>query len=153
MSLIYGGLEELVVKGYTDSSFQTDQDDSKSQSGYVFCLNGGAVSWKSSKQETVADSTTESEYIAASEAAKEVVWIRKFISELGVVPSCSSPIDLYCDNGGAIAQAKEPRSHQKSKHILRRYHLIREIIDRGDVKICKVHTDLNIADPLTKPLP
>ena len=111
------------------------------------------MSWKSSKQETVADSATKAEYIAASEAAKEVVWIRKFISELGVVPSCPSPIDLYCDNSGAIAQAKEPRSHQKSKHILRRYHQIREIIDRGDVKICKVHTDLNIIDPLTKPLP
>ena len=110
------------------------------------------MNWKSSKQETVADSTTEAEYIAASEAAKEAVWIKKFFSELGVVPSASSPMDLYCDNSGAIAQAKEPRSHQKSKHILRRYHLIREIIDRGDVKICKVHTDLNIAHPLTKPL-
>ena len=110
------------------------------------------MSWKSSKQETVADSTTEAEYIAASGAAKEAIWIRKFVSELGVVPSASSPMDLYCDNSGAIAQAKEPRSHQKSKHILRRYHLIRGIIDRGDMKICKVHMDLNIADPLTKPL-
>src|SRR5579883_2147695 len=153
MFLVYGGSEELVVNGYTDASFQTDKDDSKSQSGYVICLNGGAVSWKSSKQETVADSTTEAEYIAASEAAKEAIWIRKFVSELGVVPSCSGPIDLYCDNSGAIAQAKEPRSHQKSKHILRHYHLIREIINRGDVKICKVHTDLNMADSLTKPLP
>jgi hypothetical protein len=79
----------------------------------VICLNDGAVSWKSSKQETVADSATEAEYIAASEAAKEAVWIRKFVSELGVVSSCSSPIDLYCDNNGAIAQAKELRSHQK----------------------------------------
>jgi hypothetical protein len=70
-----------------------------------------------------------------------------------VVPSASQPLDLYCDNNGAIAQAKEPRSHQKSKHILRRYHLIREIVYRGDVKVCKVHTDLNVADPLTKPLP
>ena len=119
----------------------------------MFCLSGGAVSWKSSKQDTVADSTTKAEYIAASKAAKEAVWIRKFVSELGVVPSASCPLDLYCDNMGAIAQAKEPRSHQKSKHILRRYHLIREIVDRGDVKICKVHTDLNVADPLTKPLP
>ena len=100
----------------------------------------------------VVDSTIEAEYIAASEAAKEVVWIRKFIYELGVVSSAFSPIDLYCDNSGAIAQAKEPRSHQKSKHILRRYHIIREIVERGDVKICKVHTDLNISDPLTKPL-
>ena len=150
--LIYGGEEELVVNGYTDPSFQIDKDDFRSQSGFVFCLNGGAVSSKSSKQETVADSTTEAEYIAASEAAKEAVWIRKFVSELGVVPSASSPVDLYYDNSGAIAQAKEPRSHQKSKHVLRRYHLIREIIDRGDVKICKVHTDLNIDDPLTKAL-
>ena len=69
------------------------------------------MSWKSSKQETVADSTTEAEYIRASEATKEAVWIRKFVSELGVVPSASSPVDLYCDNSGAIAQAKEPRSH------------------------------------------
>jgi hypothetical protein len=109
MFLVYGGEEELVVTGYTDSSFQTDQDDSKSQSGYVFTVNGGAVSWNSSKQETVADSTTEAEYIAASEAAKEGVWIRKFLYELGVFPSVSSSLDLYCDNNGAIAQAnKEP---------------------------------------------
>ena len=84
------------------------------------------MSWKSSEQETMANSTIEAKYIAASEAAKEAVWIRKFVSELGVVPSASSPMDLYCDNSGAIAQAKEPRSHQKSKHILRHYHLIRE---------------------------
>ncbi|KAK8700602.1 hypothetical protein V6N13_018993 [Hibiscus sabdariffa] len=107
---------------------------------------------KSSKQDTVAYPTTEAEYIAASEAAKEAVWIKKFVTELGVVPSISDDMELYCDNNGAIAQAKEPRSHQRSKHILRRFHLIREIIDRGDVEICKVHTDDNIADPLMKPL-
>ncbi|KAL4361053.1 hypothetical protein GQ457_04G019690 [Hibiscus cannabinus] len=145
--LVYGGEEELRIKGYTDASFQTDKDDSRSQSGFVFCLNGGAVSWKSSKQDTVADSTTEAEYIAASEAAKEA-----FITSLGVIPSIVDVVDLYCDNNGAIVQANEPRSHQRSKHILRRFHLIREIIDRGDVEICKVHTDDNIADPLTKPL-
>jgi hypothetical protein len=86
--LVYGGSEELIVNGYTDDSFQTDKDNSQSQLGYVICLNGGAVSWKSSKQETVVDSTTEAEYIAASEAAKKVVWIRKFVYELVVVPSC-----------------------------------------------------------------
>ena len=152
--LLYGGQEdELVVNGYTDDSFQSDKDDFRSQSGYVFCLNGGAVSWRSSKQDTVADSTTEAEYIAASDAAKEAVWIKKFITGLGIVPSISDPVDLYCDNNGAIAQAKEPRSHQRSKHILRRYHLIREIIERGDVKIYRVPTYDNVADPLTKPLP
>ncbi|KAG8473016.1 hypothetical protein CXB51_034911 [Gossypium anomalum] len=80
MFLIYGGEEELSVKGYTDASFQTDKDDSRSQSSFVFCLNSGAVIWKSSKQSTVVDSTIEAEYIAASEAAKEVVWIKKFIT-------------------------------------------------------------------------
>ena len=69
-----------------------------------------------------------------------------------MVPSIANPIDLYCDNNGAIAQAREPRAHQKSKHILRRYHVIREIIDRGDVNICRVPTDDNVADPLTKGL-
>jgi hypothetical protein len=64
----------------------------------------------------------------------------------------AEPILLYCDNNGAIAQAKEPRSHHRSKHVLRRYHLIREIIHRGDVRIEKVSSEDNIADPLTKPL-
>ena len=73
----------------------------------------------------------EAEYIAASEVAKEVIWIHKFIMGLGVVPSIADPIDLYCDNNGAIVQAKEPRSHSKTKHILTRYHILREINDRG----------------------
>ena len=153
MFLVYGGDEQLVVKGYVDASFDTDPDDSKSQSGYVFILNGGAVSWRSSKQSVVAASTTEAEYVAASEAAQEGVWMKEFISELGVVPSALDPMDIYCDNTGAIANAKEPRSHKNSKHIKRRFHTIREYVKDGDIKICKVHTNLNVADPLTKPLP
>ena len=151
--LVYGGDDELIVEGYTDSSFQTDRDDFRSQSGYVFILNGGAVSWKSSKQSTVADSTTEAEYIAAVEAAKEAIWIKKFITELGVVPNCAKAIDIYCDNNGAIAQSKEPSSKPRSKHVLGKFHVIRDYVERGDVKLCKIHTDDNIADPLTKPLP
>ena len=89
---VYGGEEELIVTGYTDASFQTNKDDSKSQSGYVFTINGGVVSWKSYKQETVADFTTEAEYIAASEATKEGVWIRKFLIELGCVSDRGGPV-------------------------------------------------------------
>jgi hypothetical protein len=69
-----------------------------------------------------------------------------------VVPSASGLLELYCDDNRAIAQAKEPRSHQKSKHVLRRYHLIHEIIERGDVKVCKVDTKANTVGPLTKHL-
>ncbi|KAJ9565943.1 hypothetical protein OSB04_001909 [Centaurea solstitialis] len=123
----------LNVIGYSDASFQTDRDDFRSQSGYVFILNGGAISWKSSKQDMIADSTTEAEYIAASDAAKEAIWLRNFLSDPRVVASVSRPIDIFCHNSGAVAQAKEPREHHKSRHVLRKYHLIREIIGRGDV--------------------
>ena len=78
--------------------------------------------------------------------------MRKFIDELSVVPTIVNPIVLYCDNNGAIALAKEPRSHQQSKHILLKYHLIREFEARGDIHITKVSTTENRADPLTKPL-
>ncbi|KAK1683719.1 hypothetical protein QYE76_044567 [Lolium multiflorum] len=121
MFLCYGGDQELVVTSYTDASWNTDPDDSKSQSGYVFILNGAAVSWSSSKQCTVAKSSTESEYIAASEASSEAVWMKRFIVELGVVPSALDPLVIYCDNTGAIANAKEPRSHKKLKHIKLRF--------------------------------
>ena len=101
----------------------------------------------------VAGSTTEAEYVAASEAAQEAVWMKEFISELGVVANALDPMVIYCDNNGAIANAKEPRSHKHSKHIKRRFHSIREHVKDGDIKICKVQTDLNVADPLTKTLP
>ena len=103
MFLDYGDEEEIVVTGYTDASFQTNKDDSKFQSGFVFTINGSAVRWKSSKRKTMADSTMEAEYIVVSEAAKEGVWIRKFLIELGVFLNASSPLDLYCDNSGTIA--------------------------------------------------
>ena len=109
--LVYGGEEELVVTGYTDASFQTDKDDSKSQSGYMFTINGGAVSWKSSKQETVADSTTEVEYIVASEAAKEGVWIRKFLSLV-----CSlMPLARWISTVKIVELLRKPKSQGITK--------------------------------------
>ncbi|KAL0455149.1 UNVERIFIED_CONTAM: Retrovirus-related Pol polyprotein from transposon TNT 1-94 [Sesamum latifolium] len=94
MFFIYGG-GELILEGYSDASFQSDDDDAKSKSGFVFKLNGGVVAWKSSKQDTTTDSTTEAEYIAASEAAKEAVWMKNYIQELGVVPSIAEPVVIF----------------------------------------------------------
>ncbi|GJW99461.1 hypothetical protein Tco_0183375 [Tanacetum coccineum] len=87
MFLVYGGNPEakLQVDCYCDAGFETNKDGVKSQTVYIFILNGGAVDWKSSKQSTTSMSATEAEYIAASEAAIEVVWIRKFISGLGEI--------------------------------------------------------------------
>ncbi|KAK1627494.1 hypothetical protein QYE76_001809 [Lolium multiflorum] len=109
-----------------------DNNDEDRDYGYVFILNGAAVSWASSKQCTVAKSSTESEYIAASEASSEAVWMKRFIVELGVVPSALDPLVIYCDNMGAIANAQEPRSHKRLKHIKLRYHSIREYIEDGE---------------------
>ncbi|KAL0344402.1 UNVERIFIED_CONTAM: Retrovirus-related Pol polyprotein from transposon TNT 1-94 [Sesamum angustifolium] len=102
------------------------------------------VAWKTSKQATIADSTTEAEYIAASD------WMKNYIQELGVVPSIAEPVVTFCDNNGAIAQAKEPRSHHYSRDILRRYHLLREMVSRGDVRMDRVNSTKATANPLTK---
>ncbi|GJV25451.1 retrotransposon protein, putative, ty1-copia subclass [Tanacetum coccineum] len=155
MFLVYGGNPEaeLRVECYCDAGFETDRDDTKSQTGYVFILNGGAVDWKSSKQSTTAMSATEAEYIAASEAAMEAVWIRKFISGLGIVPTINEPIKMFCDNSAALHFANEPGVQRGARHYHRRYHYVRESIALGEIKLLKVHTDDNLADPFTKALP
>ena len=80
------------------------------------------------------------------------MWICKFIQELEVLPSIESPITIYCDNSGVVANAVEPRAHQRKKHIAHKYHLIRDIIQRGDVAITKIASANNVVDPLTKAL-
>jgi hypothetical protein len=151
LMLVYQA-DSLDPIGYTDSDFMSDRDSRKSTSGYVFMMGGGAISWRSIKQSCIADSTMEAEYVAASEAAKEAVWLRNFLMDLEVVPSVHSPIILYCDNSGAVSNSKEPRTHKKGKHIERKYHLIREIVQRGDVVVTKIPTAENLADPFTKSL-
>ncbi|KAH9670831.1 hypothetical protein KPL70_017127 [Citrus sinensis] len=150
--LVYSG-DELIPVGYTDSDFMSDKDSRKSTSGYVFTLGSGAISWRSVKQSCIAYSTTEAEYVAASEAAKEAVWLRKFLQDLEVVPAVTAPLKLFCDNSGAVAQPKEPRNHKKQKHIERKYHLIRDIVQRGDVEVTQIASQQNLADPFTKAIP
>ncbi|KAL0559360.1 hypothetical protein IC582_003969 [Cucumis melo] len=102
--LVYGS-KDLILTGYTDSDFQTDKDARKSTLGSVFTLNGAAVVWRSIKQSCIADSTMEAGYVAACEASKEAVWLKKFLTDLEVVPNMHLPITLYCDNSGAVANS------------------------------------------------
>ena len=95
-----------------------DVDTSRSTSGYVMTYAGGAVSWQSRLQKTVALSTTEAEYMAAVEAGKEVLWMKDFISELGIR---QEEYRLYCDSQRAIHLAKNAAYHSRMKHIQRRY--------------------------------
>ncbi|XP_070010731.1 secreted RxLR effector protein 161-like [Nicotiana tabacum] len=129
---------DLAPIGYTDLDFQSDKDSRKYTSGYVFTSGGGAISWRSIKQSCVADSTIKAEYVVASEAAKEAVWLRNFLKELNVMPSVQAPIVIYCDNSGAVANSKEPRIHKRSKNIERKYHLIRDITQIDDARALKI---------------
>ncbi|KAA0065524.1 gag/pol protein [Cucumis melo var. makuwa] len=149
--LVYG-TKDLILTGYTDSDFQTDRDARKSISGSVFTLNGGAVVWRSVKQSCMTDSTMEAEYVAACKAAKEAVWLRKFLTDMEIVPNMHLPITLYCDNSGAVANSREPRSHKRGKHMERKYHLIREIVHRCNVVVTQISFEQNIANPFTKAL-
>nr|GEY66612.1 hypothetical protein [Tanacetum cinerariifolium] len=118
----------------------------------VFVLNGGAVDWKSAKQSIFATSSAEAEYIAAFDASKEAVWVRKFISGLSVVPTIKEPISMYCDNTGAIAIANESGITKGARHFRAKVHYLREVIEFGDIKLEKFHTDDNLADPFTEAL-
>lgn len=95
----------------------------------------------------------EAEYITTCEADKELVWLKKFYTDLEVVPDMDKPLVLYYDNSGAVVNSKEPRSHKRGKHIERKYHLIQEIVHRGDVAVIKIVSEQNLADSFTKTLP
>ncbi|GKA43039.1 retrotransposon protein, putative, ty1-copia subclass [Tanacetum coccineum] len=154
MFLVYeGNMErELRVSCYTDVGYLTDADDLKSQTGYVFIQNGGAVDWKSTKQSIFATSSTDAKYIVAFDASKEAVWIRKFISGLGIVPTIEEPISMYCDNTGTITIVKDDGVTKGARHSCVKVHYLHETIKLGDVKIEKIDTDDNLDDPFIKAL-
>ncbi|GJV20721.1 retrotransposon protein, putative, ty1-copia subclass [Tanacetum coccineum] len=128
MFLVYGGdtKQELRVSYYTDAGYLTDAVDMKSETGYVFVLNGGAVDWKSTKQSIFATSSTYAKYIATFDASKEAVWIHKFIYGLGVVPTIEEPINMYCDNTRAIAIAKDHGVTKGARHFAQKFTIFKK---------------------------
>ena len=86
------------------------------------------------------------------ESVKETIWLKKFLLDLQVITSANRPITLYCDNSRAVAQSKELRYHKKHKHIERKYHLIQDIIERGDTVVTKIASQENLVDRFTKTL-
>ena len=149
LELVYGG-EERGLTGYVDAD-GASQEHRRAISGYVFMVDGGAVSWSSKKQELVTLSTTEAEYVAATHAAKEAIWLRRLISE--VFKSVETPTTLFCDSKSAIALAHDGHYHARTKHIDIRYHFIRYIIEAGTIKLVYCPTNDMTADVLTKALP
>jgi hypothetical protein len=147
--LSYSG-QELIPKGYCDADFAGDLDTRRSTTGYVFLLNGGAISWASRRQPTVAASTTEAEYMAAAHAAKESLWLRKLFSELCI---SNTSVPIYGDNQSALRLVKHPVNSARSKHIDVVHHFVRERVARGELSFIYVSTKEQVADALTKALP
>jgi len=143
------GPSDLELFGYCDSDYAGDLDTRRSTTGYVFSLNGGAISWQSKRQPTVAASTTEAEYMAAAAAVKEGLWLRKLLCDLGIN---TKTINILADNQSAIKILRNPISSLRSKHIDVIHHFARERVMRNEVVFTYTPTNLMIADVLTKPL-
>lgn len=140
----------LVITGYSDADFAGDLEGRRSTTGYVFKANDNVITWRTQRQQCVTCSTTEAEYIAASEACKEAIWLKQFFSELG---ESVSPIKLYVDNQSALKLIKNPVFHHRTKHIDVRYHFVRERYNNGDIDIEFIPSKMQIADVFTKALP
>lgn len=143
----YGESSDLI--GYSDSDFASDVDTRKSTTGYIFKMNGGPITWSSQKQKTVALSTTEAEFVAASESAKEILWLQQIMADLGDSFKC---VTLYVDNQSAIRLINNPVYHKRTKHIDVKYNFIREKVELGLIKINYVSSKEQLADILTKAL-
>ena len=148
--LFYGGTDLLEIQGYADSDFAGDTDTRRSTTGYAFRLNGAVISWQSRLQPTVAQSTTEAEYMAAGAAVKEALWLRKLLPEFGMM---LGPVPIYGDNQAAIKLLRNPISCVRTKHIDVVHHFARERVARSEVTFTYISTEEMVADVLTKILP
>jgi hypothetical protein len=146
---IYYSKPVHTVAGFSDADWANDLDTRRSTTGFVVMLNNGAVSWKSQRQPTVALSTMEAEYMALTEATKEMKWIRALLEEMNVKIDYAP---LFSDSQSAIALSKNPISHSRAKHIDIRHHFVREAIENDIVRIEYISTTDMTADSLTKAL-
>ena len=141
---------QAVLVGYCDADWGGGPGR-RSITGYAFLLAGGAISWQSKMQKTVALSTVEAEYMATTQAAKEAIWWRSFFGGRG--HDTSRPTVLRSDSQGSIALSKNPEHHARSKHIDIRHHFVREQVALGTVTLLYIPTEDMLADVLTKPIP
>ena len=142
---------QMQVISYSDADWAGDINTQRSTTGYVVMMNNGAVAWRSKRQVTVALSTMEAEYMAITEAAKELKWMRQLLAELECGIETSATV-LRSDNQGAIALAKNPVSHSRAKHIDLRHHFIRDAIEDEIIWLEYIPTVNMTADSLTKGL-
>jgi hypothetical protein len=149
--LVYGGGRvSVALEGYADADYAGDSDGRRSRTGFVFMLNGAAISWKSQRQQTVALSTAEAEYMALTAAAQEALFLRQLLEQMGQ-PQASGTV-LHEDNQSCIALCKNTMTTGRSKHIDVKMHFCREKQESGEIVVKYCPTEVMLADALTKPL-
>lgn len=141
--------KDTTLVGFSDNDWESCVDDRKSLSAYVFSVGGGAVSWSSKKQPIVALSTSEAEYIAASGATCQAIWLRRLLEDMNLKQE--NPTVIYCDKS-AISLSRNPVHHSRAKHIELKFHFIREMVEKGVVALEYCSTYDQTADVLTKSL-
>jgi len=150
--LTLGG-QKTGLEVYCDSDFAGDVETRRSTSGFVAFLYGSPVSWSARRQGSVAASTTAAEYVAMAEAVREILFLRQLLDQLGMTDTIAGPTILHVDNLSAIKIGEKPVSFPLSKHIDVRYHLVREQVTRGIVRLEPIRTTKQLADIFTKALP
>jgi hypothetical protein len=148
--LSYDGDHDFTLSGYTDSDWAGSIADRISTSGCCFNLGSAMISWQSRKQSSIALSTAEAEYIAVCYASYEAIWLRKLLT--GLFDLEMEATTILCDNQSCIKMTENLVFHDRSKHIEIRYHYIRDMVQRGAIKLQYISTDEQIANVLTKPL-
>lgn len=148
--ILYTISERSDLIGYTDSDWAGSIDDRQNTYGYVFHMGLGAISWASKKQSLVAFSRAEAEYVAATAATCQVVWMRRMLRSLCQEKAKGTMI--FCDNSSAIALSKNFLFHKRAKHIDTKFHYIRELVNNGEIALQHCRTQEQVADILTKPL-
>jgi len=141
------------MQTFVDSDWAGDVSDRKSCSGFITILAGGPVSWSSKKQKTVALSTMEAEYMAISEAVREIIFIKRLLKFMLFSNYVKDPVTLHRDNQSAILMCKNPVFHGRSKHIDIRHHYVRELVEAREINVEYLKTEDMVADLLTKALP
>ncbi|GAA0175175.1 hypothetical protein LIER_41863 [Lithospermum erythrorhizon] len=124
--LTYKRPNHLEVVGYTDSNFARCMDTRKSTFAYLFIFVEGAISWKSVKQSIIVTSTMEAEFVACFMATNHGLWLRNFISRLGIVDTIAKPLKIYCDNVAAVFFSKNDKYSSGAKHIDLKYLTVKE---------------------------
>lgn len=150
LKLHLGGGDKVELLAYSDANWGEDREDRKSNSGYAISLNGGLISWCCRKQNVIAQSSCEAEYVALNESVREICWLKGLISDFGI--KIEKPVTVKTDSQSCIALIRDSKFSNRTKHIDIKYHYVKDMARQDVIELEYVSSEDNVADMMTKPL-